>query len=72
MPTSAAEKAGLVAVAKQVGLDQSLLKVKDIFSSEAGMAILVLVPQATAPWKCFSDLKGKVSGVEFTGSEGAL
>jgi hypothetical protein len=33
---------------------------------------MVDVPEATAPWKCFSDKKGKVSGVEFTGSEGVL
>ncbi|MCQ8119554.1 hypothetical protein [Methylomonas rosea] len=70
--TGVAEKACLDAVAKQVGKDKSLLKVSDVFSSEAGMAIMVQVPDATAPWKCFSDKKGKVSGVEFTGSEGAL
>lgn len=70
--TSAAEKACMAAVAKQVGTDKSLLKIKEIFSSETGMAIMVLVPEATAPWKCFSDVRGNVSGVEFTGSEGAL
>lgn len=67
-----AEKACLTAVAKQVGIDKNQLKVKDIFSSEVGMAIMVQVPEATAPWKCVSDVRGNVSGVEFTGSEGAL
>lgn len=70
--TSTAEKACLAAVAKQVGTDKTLLTVKDIFSSEAGMAIMVQVPEATAPWKCFSDVRGNVSAVEFTGSEGGL
>ena len=70
--TSVAEKACLAAVAKQVGTDKSLLKLGQAFSSEAGIAIMVDVPEATAPWKCFSDKKGKVSGVEFTGSEGEL
>jgi hypothetical protein len=55
-----------------LGTDKSLLKLGQVFSSEAGIAIMVEVPEATAPWKCFSDKKGKVSGVEFTGSEGLL
>jgi hypothetical protein len=70
--TSVAEKACLAAVAKQVGTDKNLLKLGQVFSSEAGIAIMVEVPEAAAPWKCFADKKGKVSGVEFTGSEGAL
>lgn len=70
--TSVAEKACLAAVAKQVGTDKSLLKLGQVFSSEAGIAIMVEVPEATAPWKCFSDKKGKVYGVEFTVSEGLL
>ncbi len=70
--TSVAEKACLAAVAKQVGTKSSLLKVEDVSVSEAATVVMVKVPEATAPWKCFSDKKGKVSGVEFTGSEGAL
>lgn len=70
--TSAAEKACLAAVAKQVGVKSSQLKVGDVSTSEAATVVMVQVPEATAPWKCFSDKKGNVSGVEFTGSEGAL
>lgn len=70
--TGAAEKACLAAVAKQVGKQSSLLKVEDVSVSEAATVVMVKVPEATAPWKCFSDKKGKVSGVEFSGSEGAL
>lgn len=70
--TSAAEKSCLTAVAKQVGKDKSLLKVSDAFPSEAATVIMIQVPDATAPWKCISDKTGKVSGIEFTGSEGAL
>lgn len=70
--TSVAEKACLAAVAKQVGIKSSQLKINDVFSSEAATVVMVQVPEATSPWKCFSDKKGKVSGVEFSGSEGAL
>ena len=67
--TSAAEKACLAAIAKQVGIKSSQLKINDVFTSQAATVVMVQVPQATAPWKCFSDKKGKVSGVEFSGSE---
>lgn len=70
--TAAAEKACLAAVAKQVGKSSGSLKVLEASVSEAATVVMVQVPEAAAPWKCFSDRKGKVSGVEFTGSEGAL
>jgi len=70
--TSVAEKACLAAVAKQVGANISKLKVVDVMSAEAGIGVMVKVPDATAPWACQSDKKGKVQGVSFTGSEGKL
>lgn len=70
--TAVAEKPCLAAVAKQVGKSSNLLKISDSFSSEAGIVIMVQVPEASAPWKCFANKKGKVSAVEYTGSEGAL
>ena len=69
--TRVAEKACLVAVAKQVGVKSSQLKVNDVMVSEAATVVMVEVPKATAPWKCFSDPKGHISGVEFSGTEGA-
>ena len=70
--TSAAEKACLAAVAKQSGVSASKLKVIDVMSAEAGIGVTIQVPDATAPWSCQSDKKGKVQGVAFTGSEGNL
>jgi hypothetical protein len=70
--TSAAEKACLAAVAKEVGVNSSQLKVIEVKGAEAGIGVMVKVPDATAPWACQSDKKGKVQGrVMFTGSEGA-
>jgi len=70
--TSVAEKACLAAVAKQSGVSASKLKVIDVMSAEAGIGVTIQVPDATAPWSCQSDKKGKVQGVAFTGSEGNL
>ena len=67
-----AEKNCLAAVAKQVGVSSSKLSV--IYSSEAesGIGIDIKVPDATDPWYCLTDRKGKVEEVRFKGSEGNL
>lgn len=67
-----AEKNCLAAVAKQVGVSSSKLSV--IYSSEAesGIGIDIKVPDATDPWFCLTDRKGKVEDVRFKGSEGNL
>jgi hypothetical protein len=70
--TAVAEKACLEAVAKQVGVSASKLKVIDVMGAEAGIGVTIQVPDATAPWSCLSDKKGHVQGASFTGSEGAL
>jgi hypothetical protein len=70
--TSVAEKACLAAVAKKAGISASKLKVTDVSEAQSGISVMVQVPEATAPWSCLSSKKGKVDGVSFTGSEGAL
>ncbi|MCX7099654.1 MAG: hypothetical protein NTV43_17305 [Methylococcales bacterium] len=70
--TGVAEKACLDAVAKKVGVDVSKLSVIDVKGAEAGIGVTIKVPDATAPWSCLSDKKGKVQGASFTGSEGDL
>ena len=67
-----AEKNCLAAVAKKVGVSSSKLSV--IYSSEAesGIGIDIKVPDATDPWFCLTDRKGKVQDVRFKGSEGNL
>lgn len=67
-----AEKNCLAAVAKKVGVSSSKLSV--IYSSEAesGIGIDIKVPDATDPWFCLTDRKGKVEDVRFKGSEGKL
>jgi hypothetical protein len=70
--TAVAEKACLEAVAKQVGVSASKLKVIEVLGAEAGIGVTIQVPDATAPWSCLSDKKGHVQGASFTGSEGAL
>jgi hypothetical protein len=70
--TAVAEKACLEAVAKQVGVSASKLKVIDVMGAEAGIGVTIQVPDATAPWSCLSDKMGHVQGASFTGSEGAL
>lgn len=67
-----AEKNCLAAVAKQVGVSSRKLSVS--FSSEAqsGIGIDIKVPDATNPWHCLTDRKGKVVEVRFKGSEGNL
>jgi len=70
--TSKAESACLDAVAKKVGVSRSQVSTIKVLNSEAGVGVTVKVPGAQAPWSCLSDTKGKVQGVSYTGSEGAL
>lgn len=62
----------LASVAKVVGLPASRLKVIRQTSEASGASVDVKVPNATAPWGCLTDLKGRVEDVHFKGSEGAL
>jgi hypothetical protein len=70
--TAVAEKACLAEVAKTTGVDGNKLKVVDVMEAQSGITVMITVPDATAPWKCLSGKNGKVDGVTFTGSEGAL
>jgi hypothetical protein len=70
--TAVAENACLAAVAKQVGVSASKLKVIEVLGAEAGIGVTIQVPDATTPWSCLSDKKGHVQGASFTGSEGAM
>lgn len=70
--TAKAEKACLAAVAKQVGVSSSKLKIAGVDEAQSGIVVMINVPDATAPWKCLAGRNGKVDEVMFTGSEGAL
>jgi hypothetical protein len=65
-----AEKACLEAVAKETNVLAGKLKIKDVSEAQSGITVMVVVPNATAPWSCLSSKEGKVDGVTFTGSEG--
>ena len=67
-----AEKNCLAAVAKQVGVSSSKLSVSYSSEAESGIGIDIKVPDATDPWFCLTDRKGKVEEVRFKGSEGNL
>ena len=67
-----AEKNCLAAVAKQVGVSSSKLSVSYSSEAESGIGIDIKVPDATDPWYCLTDRKGKVEEVRFKGSEGNL
>lgn len=60
------------AIAKQAGLSTADVDVFNVVESEAGITVEATLATATAPWRCYSDRSGHVSGVMFTGSEGAL
>ena len=62
----------LASVAKVVGLPSNRLKVIRQTSDASGISVDLKVPNATAPWGCLTDRKGKVGDVHFKGSEGAL
>jgi hypothetical protein len=67
-----AEKNCLAAVAKKVGVSSSKLSVSYSSEAESGIGIDIKVPDATDPWFCLTDKKGKVQDVRFKGSEGNL
>jgi hypothetical protein len=67
-----AEKNCLAAVAKKVGVSSSKLSVSYSAEAESGIGIDIKVPNATDPWFCVTDRKGKVEDVRFKGSEGKL
>jgi hypothetical protein len=67
-----AEKNCLAAVAKKVGVSSSKLSVSYSSEAESGIGIDIKVPDATDPWYCLTDRKGKVEEVRFKGSEGKL
>ena len=67
-----AEKNCLAAVAKKVGVNSSKLSVSYSSEAESGIGIDIKVPDATDPWYCLTDRKGKVEEVRFKGSEGNL
>lgn len=67
-----AEKNCLAAVAKKVGVSSSKLSVSYSSEAESGIGIDIKVPDATDPWFCLTDRKGKVEEVRFKGSEGNL
>ena len=48
------------------------LAVFDVADSEAGIGVQANVAGAEAPWSCRADRSGRVQGVMYTGSEGAL
>lgn len=60
------------AIAKEAGLKTADVDVFNVVESEAGITVEATVATATAPWRCYTDGRGHVSGVMFTGSEGAL
>ena len=71
-PLQRAKDNCLTAVARQVGVPRSKVKVILAQSAQSGISVNVKVPEATAPWFCFADRQGTVKEVRFKGSEGAL
>lgn len=69
-PESIAIEACLKEVAKTVGVERSQISSMDSMSTRVGIAVLVKVPGAEAPWSCLSDEKGNVDTVSYTGKEG--
>ena len=67
---SVPEKACLAAVAKQVGVSSSKLSVINVSEAQSGIEINIKVPDATAPWFCLTDKKGRIQDVRSSGSEG--
>lgn len=70
--TGVPARACRAAIAKQTGLSTSDVAVFDVTESEAGITVEATVAGAEAPWRCYTDRSGRVSGVMYTGSEGAL
>ena len=70
--SSPAAVACRAAIARQVGGSTADVAVFDVADSEAGVGVLANVAGAEAPWSCRADRSGRVQGVMYTGSEGAL
>lgn len=71
-PSSPAAVACRAAIARQVGVSTADVAVFDVADSEAGVGVQANVAGAEAPWSCRADRAGRVQGVMYTGSEGAL
>jgi hypothetical protein len=69
---SVAANACREAIARQTGRPVSDVAVFDVAEAEAGVGVMATVAGAEAPWACQSSPAGKVAGVTYTGSEGAL
>ncbi len=69
---SVAANACRAAIARQTGKAVSDVAVFDVAESEAGVGVMATVAGADAPWACQSSPDGRVAGVSYTGSEGAL
>jgi len=65
-----AENNCLAAVAKELSTSKSKLSVIHSDEAQSGIGVDIKVPDATAPWFCLADRKGKVQEVRFKGSEG--
>jgi len=70
--TSPAAVACRAAIAKQTGRPVSDVDVFDVAESEAGVGVMASVVDAEKPWSCQASPGGRVAGVMYTGSEGAL
>lgn len=70
--TSIPANACRAAIASQTGRPITDVAVFDVADSEAGVGVLATVAGAEAPWACQSSPDGRVAGVTYTGSEGAL
>jgi hypothetical protein len=70
--SSPAAVACRAAIARQVGVSPAEVAVFDVADSEAGVGVQANVAGAEAPWSCRADRSGRVQGVMYTGSEGAL
>jgi hypothetical protein len=70
--TSVAANACRAAIARETGRPISDVAVFDVAEAEAGVGVLATVAGAEAPWACQSSPDGRVAGVTYTGSEGAL
>ena len=67
-----AEKNCLAKVAKETGVSASKLSVIHSDEAQSGIGVDIKVPDATAPWFCLADRKGKVQEARFKGSEGGM
>ncbi len=69
---SAARAACLKALAKQIGVAQSSLKITNVSEAQSGVQVDIAVPAQgrPAPWTCLSDARGRVQDVTYMGRDG--